>query len=154
MDNRPTSLRLPLREWLKLSGRGRMAAWGMILAVTAFLVLNIALRPLLAARSEALASIGKQSRSAEPARAWHDDGSGDVPISAVVTRTAAARDLTIRRIEAADEEVALAIEKADFNDIVRWIAELEIEQGLRVVAMDMDRTTDPGIVNATMTVRR
>lgn len=135
-----------------------MAACGLVLAVAGYLVLDTALRPLLAARTRALASIElselKRSRLADPAGVWQKDRPEDVPVSTVVTRTAAARGLTIRRIEPAGEGTTLMIEKADFNDIVRWIAEMEIEQGLRVVAMDMDRTTDPGIVNATMTVRR
>ena len=72
----------------------------------------------------------------------------------MLTKTAAARGLTIRRLEPAGGEAKLLIEKADFNEILRWIAELEIERGLRVIALDVNRTTDPGFVNATMTVRR
>lgn len=158
MGNRPTSLRMPFRGSLKPRKGGRMAVCGVILAVAAYLVLDAALRPLLAARTKALASIelseAKGARLADPARVLQEDGAGKVPVSTVVTRTAAARDLTIRRIEPAGAGTSLSIEKADFNDIIRWFAELEIEQGLRIVAMEMDRTTDPGIVNATMTVRR
>lgn len=138
----------------------RMLLGGIVVAAVAYLVLEVAVRPLLVARTEALASIARselvRSRLADPPSASVRQGGGteDATVSAVVTRTAGARGLTIRRIEPAGTEARLLIENADFNEIVKWIAELEMKQGLRVVAVDVNRTTDPGIVNAALTVRR
>jgi type II secretory pathway component PulM len=158
MGNRPTSSRPPHQGWLKTLWGRRMILGSIILALAAYLVLETAVRPLLAARTEALASIARseliRSRLADPTRVWQDDREGDEPVSAVVTKTAAAHGLTIRRIEPAGGEAKLLIENADFNEVITWIAELEIEQGLRVVTLDVNRTTDPGFVDATMAVRR
>lgn len=130
---------------------------GVILLLAAFLVVEFAVRPVLAARSAALASIERSERMRSgdaqvPVR--QDGGAAGAPVSAVVTRTAAARGLAIRRLEPAGAGARLSVENADFGDLVRWIAEIEMGQGLRVVAVEMARSTGPGIVNAVMTVRR
>ena len=156
MGNSPS--RLSVHGWSKTRRGRRTVFGGMIFALAAYLLLETAVRPLLAARSEALASIARselaRTRLADPPGVWQDGREGDEPVSAMLTKTAAARGLTIRRLEPAGGEAKLLIEKADFNEILRWIAELEIERGLRVIALDVNRTTDPGFVNATMTVRR
>lgn len=160
MIGRPTAAWPPVQWWSKRSAGVRMFLGGIVLAVAAYLVLEVAVRPLLAARTEALASIARselaRSRLADPpsASVRQGGGAGDAAVSAVVTRTARTRGLTIRRIEPAGAETRLLIENADFNEIVKWIAELERKHGLRVVAVDVNRTTDPGIVDATLTVRR
>lgn len=160
MSNRATAAWPPVQRRVGRSAGLRRLLAGIVVAVAAYLVLEAAVRPLLAARTEALASIARselaRSRLADPPRPGVRQGGGaaDAPVSAVVTRTAGARGLTIRRIEPAGAGAQVLIENAGFNEIVEWIAELEIEQGLRVVALGMDRTTDPGIVNASLTVRR
>lgn len=160
MKENRTIASLPGRWWSGRSVRERLLLGGLLAAATAYLVVVGAAQPMLAARDEAVASIARSDAALARLAALpepgdrQEDGASDIPVTVVVTRTANELGLTIRRIEPEGAGARLSIENADFNAVVTWIAELEIENGLRVVAVEMDRRPDPGIVNATLSVQR
>jgi general secretion pathway protein M len=75
-------------------------------------------------------------------------------VAAVVTDSAPAYGLAIRRIETDQAGTRVELDDAGFAEVVLWIEELELQHGLRVVAVEMDRRPEPGVVAARLAVRR
>ncbi len=118
------------------------------------------IRPMLAAHDEALAAIARAesglmqlAATAEMAETRRTLGAGE-PVAAILTSTATAFSLTIRRIETEADGARVTIEDAAFADVLRWIESLEGGYGLRLDTLEMDRRPEPGQVSATLTVRR
>lgn len=53
-----------------------------------------------------------------------------------------------------DNEVKVWIEAANFDALVRWIAELETRYGVSAQTVDIDKESAPGSVNARLTLVR
>jgi general secretion pathway protein M len=146
--------------WTRRSVRER-ALLGLMAAALAGYVLIVAVgQPLLAGRAEARSSIVRFESMQAPLATLADDGpvavapSSDQPVATVVTDTAPGYGLTIRRIETDQGGTRLEIEDAGFAEIILWVEELERQHGLRLVALEMDRRPEPGIVSARLTVQR
>ena len=80
--------------------------------------------------------------------------SPDQLVPAIVTETATQFGMTIRRIEPEEDGARLTIDDADFADVLSWLQTLEDGYALRVVAVKMDRGSAPGMVHASLSVRR
>ncbi len=146
--------------WAQRSERERWLLLGMAVAAAAYAATVGVVRPLLSARDEARASIARSDAALAQLDALPDGGvprradSSGQPVTAVVTETAAEFGMTIRRIEPEAGGASLAIEDADFAAVMQWIEALETAHGLRLTAVKMDRRTEPGRVDATLTVQR
>ena len=78
----------------------------------------------------------------------------DQPPAVTVTETAAAAGLILRRLDPDGDSVRLALEDADFANVLLWIETLERDHGLRAVEVEMTRRPAPGLISATLTLRR
>ena len=59
----------------------------------------------------------------------------------------------IRRVEQDGENrVRISLESAAFDNMVRWLGDLERNYGVKPVQARIDRTNSPGLVNATLTL--
>ncbi len=146
--------------WLQRTPRERVLVIGMAAVAALYLVMVAAVDPLLAARREAQASIESSEAAmarlaALPAGATAPAAQpSSQPAAAILTETATDFGLSIRRIEPEGDGARLTIEDADFSSILRWIDALETEHGLHVMAIEMDRRPEPGVVSANLTVQR
>ncbi len=149
-----------LAMWARRSARERFLLLASAIAAAVYLVHVGAVRPLLTARSEALAAIADwdvaltQLDALPYAGMLVPSASSDQPVAALVTSTATEFGLAIRRIEPEVDGVRLAVEDAGFAEVVEWIDVLENVHGLRLVAVEMNRGLEPGVVGATLVVQR
>lgn len=150
----------PLAWWTRRTPRERVLLGVLMLTLGGYLLATGVVRPLLAARQTALASIaGSDAALARLASAPEPTERrivlmADEPVSSILTSTATVFDLTIRRIEAEADGAEVMIEDADFEDIIRWIETLERDYGLRLSTLEMDRRPEPGVVSARLGVQR
>jgi general secretion pathway protein M len=156
-----STLKLPAVAgwWTRRNPRERVLLAVLALSVAAYaLVVGIA-QPLLGARATALSTIAQHDAAlarlaALPPAEVAPADAADRPVTAVVTETAPDYGLTIRRIEAEGDGARLELADAGFPEIVLWIDELERAHGLRLVAVEMDRQPEPGVVSARLTFGR
>ena len=146
--------------WAQRTARERILIGAMALALGGYLLAVWAVQPLLASRSEALATIAQIDRalaqlaSSPESVAAQPAAISDQPVTTIVTETAVEFGMTIRRIETEAAGARLSIDDAAFDNVLRWIEGLETDHGLRVVAVEMDRRPEPGMVSASLTVAR
>ena len=69
------------------------------------------------------------------------------PLAARVTRSAAAASLTLRRIEPEGEGLRVTLTDARFDDVLVWLADLEVEALAAVAAIEIERRPEPGFVS-------
>jgi general secretion pathway protein M len=72
--------------------------------------------------------------------------------SAILTDSAAAARLSIERIEPEGGNTRVVLGDASFDQVIRWIANVEATSRLRVEQAQIDRKGGPGIVRATFVV--
>lgn len=144
--------------WDQRTPRERVLLAALLAVLVCWLGFVLVARPLLDARAEALASIARSEMAmarlaAAPAPAPPVASSAQL-VPSILTETATEFGMTIRRIEPETDGAQLTIDDAAFDDVLRWIEALEARHGLRVVALKMDRRPAPGVVSASLTVRR
>lgn len=155
---RATLASWPASWWGQRSPRERVLLAGLAALAAACLGFVLVVRPMLAARSEALDSIARSrmalERLAAAPAAAPPAASSDQMVPAILTATATGFGMTIRRIEPEAEGARLTVDDASFDDLLRWIEALGTRHGLHAVAVRMDRGAGPGLVDADLTVQR
>ena len=76
------------------------------------------------------------------------------PPAVIVSDAAAAATLAIRRLEPAEDRVRVVLEDADFGAVLVWLDALNRDTGLKVAEIDITRRPEPGMVSATVMLRR
>lgn len=76
------------------------------------------------------------------------------PTAVIVSDTAGAAALSIRRLEPAGEDVRVVLEDAEFGTVLTWLDSLDREKGLRVAEIDISRRPEPGLISTTLVLRR
>lgn len=67
----------------------------------------------------------------------------------IVTRAAEARGLKVGRLQPeSDGVVSVTLQGQSFNDVIRWIAELDDTEKIGVIRVSVDAQDTPGLVNA------
>lgn len=151
-------MRVAIRSWWgERSERERilLAALGAVAAVA--LVLLLIVRPLQAARADALADIrtyetlSARLRAAGPGigRTPYGDGS----LSAAVTGSAATAGLTVQRLDPEGGQTRVVIADASYDAVVAWLAELD-RGGVRIEEVRIERRPAAGMVGAQVLVGR
>ena len=128
-------------------------------ALGVYVAMDAVTQPLLEARRAALDKIGRHEMdlarlAAQPDGPDERAAIDTRPVPAVVTATAPEFELAIRRIEPEGAGARVVIEDASFAQVLRWIAALEQEHGLRLAAIEMDRRPEPGTVSARLTLEQ
>ncbi|MEO6153959.1 MAG: type II secretion system protein GspM [Croceibacterium sp.] len=72
--------------------------------------------------------------------------------SAILTDSAAAAGVSIQRIEPDGADTRVVLGDAAFDQVMKWIANVEQSSRLRVVQAQIERKAAPGIVSATIVV--
>lgn len=71
-----------------------------------------------------------------------------VPIATRVTQSADSAGLQLRRLAPEGEGLRVTLDDVDFGAAMLWVAEMEVAQGIRVAAIEVDRRPEPGVVSA------
>jgi general secretion pathway protein M len=146
--------------WRARTPRERMLI--LSLAVTLALWAGIAglWQPLEAHRARLIDDIARYTRTATLLTTAAAGGialpvpGSDAPLPAVITDTATAYQLTIRRLQPTADAAEIVLDDAAFEAVLVWLEALERDQGLRIRALTLTRRPEPGIVGTTLTVGR
>ncbi len=147
--------------WGGLSPRERMllAVLGGIAAL--FLIVTLVVRPVQAARAQALADIrtyrtlSTRIRAAGPAFAAAPAAArrtGDV--AAIVSASAPLFALSPQAVEAAGDAVRVRLAGVPYDAVMRWIADLARTSDLRVRRLGLTKGIAPGLVDAEVEIGR
>ena len=102
----------------------------------------------LVANRMALEAVATSAESGNP------NPGGDQPTISQITNSAAALKITLSRLQPeADGSVSVALEQQSFNAVARWLAGIEREQGFTIDRASLDRTSEPGLINAQLRIR-
>jgi len=89
-----------------------------------------------------------ESRAREIARAGSAQA-GERSLIPVITRSAEVQGLQLTRLQPeASGAVSVVLQGQSFNDVVRWLQQLEENNGVTVMRVAFDADTQPGLVNA------
>lgn len=109
-------------------------------------------QPLSAMRAAALADISRYETMTVRLRAAGPDAldvtTRQVAPATLITSSAGDLGLAIRRLEPEGERIRVALEDAKFESVIVWLDTLESDHSLRVVSLELDRRTAPGVVSA------
>ena len=102
----------------------------------------------LVANRMALEAVATSAESGNP------NPGGDQPTISQITNSAAEMKITLSRLQPeADGSVSVALEQQSFNAVARWLAGIEREQGFTIDRASLDRTSEPGLINAQLRIR-
>ena len=91
---------------------------------------------------------------ATSAESGRQNPGGDQPTISQITNSAAELKITLSRLQPeADGSVSVALEQQSFNAVTRWLAGIEREQGFTIDRASLDRTSEPGLINAQLRIR-
>ncbi|WP_232222862.1 type II secretion system protein GspM [Sulfitobacter guttiformis] len=74
------------------------------------------------------------------------------PIGPRVTQSAEEAGIPLARLDPDGERLRITVAKAGFAEVTSWIASLEASSGVRAVAVEMDRLTEPGQISLRLTL--
>lgn len=141
--------------WSERSAREQVLLGALAATGIAALLLVAVVAPLRAVRADARADIRNASLLEARLRTGgaglgqagrFREGTG----SAIVTDSASAARLTIQRIEPAGTDTRVVLADAPFDQVVRWIAEIEQTSRLRTRQVRIERKAAAGMVSATI----
>jgi general secretion pathway protein M len=89
-----------------------------------------------------------EARARELARAGNAQG-GERSLIPLITRSAELQNLQLTRLQPeANGAVSVVLQSQPFNEVVRWLHQLEQNNGIMVSRVSFDAQTEPGFVNA------
>lgn len=74
------------------------------------------------------------------------------PLATRITDSADLAGVLVRRLEPEGAIVRVSLDDAPYDAVLRWIAAMESDEAIALVAIEMDRRTAPGIVAARLTL--
>ena len=151
-----------MRDWFeRFSTREQMSLLGMALALFAFLVYQLAWRPLhlradeLQARNlataEVLARVDRMTAEILALRAAGERRPRISSLTSLVNGTSQESGLVIARLQPGSRgDLQVRLESAAFDDLMRWLERLETAYGVLVSEVSLAETGSGGRVNATL----
>lgn len=143
-----------MRGWFaNLSTRERVLVAGAVPVALALAIYQFAWVPLQDSRAELVRDIAAY-RLVTDAAARHVnapvavEAPPMVPIATRVTQSADAAGLQLRRLEPEGASLRVTLDDEDFSTIMLWISEMDVNQGVRVAALEVERRPAPGVVSA------
>ena len=74
-----------------------------------------------------------------------------VPLATRITESAELAGVLVRRLEPEGAVVRVSLDDAPYETVVNWVAKMESDAAIALVAIELDRRTAPGIVAARRT---
>nr|WP_113865039.1 type II secretion system protein M [Brenneria salicis]NMN91007.1 general secretion pathway protein M [Brenneria salicis ATCC 15712 = DSM 30166]RBP66501.1 general secretion pathway protein M [Brenneria salicis ATCC 15712 = DSM 30166]RLM32047.1 type II secretion protein M [Brenneria salicis ATCC 15712 = DSM 30166] len=83
-------------------------------------------------------------------QAQEDVQGRDISLPILVSQSTGRYGLTVVRLQPQGSQIMVALERSDFNTLIRWLSELEQKNGVRVLALDVAAVDQsPGSVDIT-----
>jgi general secretion pathway protein M len=90
-----------------------------------------------------------EARAREVAQSRQGSGEGARALLPLVTRSAEGAGLALTRVQPEEEgSVSIILQDQPFNDVVRWLHQIEQNNGVTIERGAFDATSSPGTVNA------
>lgn len=146
--------------WAARTGRERLLIVGQALVCATYAIVAGIWQPLQRHRDMLVNDIVGYTRTSTALSDAAASGTtftipaDDRPLPTIITDTAAAYQLMIRRLQPTTNAAEIALEDATFESVLLWVDALEREHNLRIVALTMIRRPEPGLVAATLTIGR
>ena len=67
-------------------------------------------------------------------------------LNEVVSQTAQSFQIQVSRMQPNNEQLQLTVEDVSFDKLLRWLHELQYQQGIRLVQLDLATADQPGMV--------
>jgi|TARA_B110000902_G_scaffold241809_1_gene292527 general secretion pathway protein M len=141
--------------WQELNVREQKLVAVMATVIGIFLLYSIIWQPL----NENLAKSTKKLARQQALLTWVNNNtaryqqvntSGNTKsrgsISSVVNRTASNYRITVTRMQPQGNELQVWIDEVAFKDLLKWLDQLSISEGLQVKGIDLTRGEQPGVV--------
>lgn len=153
-----------MKQWFaRFTGREQISLIALAAAVIVFLVYHLLWSPLTAARDDMArrnaVTAGSLQRVGEMvSRITEQRGDGDAQpsgrsVTALVNQTGMEQGLAITRLQPNSRgEVQVRLEGAAFDALLRWLYQLETQEGALVTELSLSQSGAPGRVNATVRV--
>jgi len=160
-----------MKAWfMQLAAREqRMVIAGAVL-LTIFLLYLLAWEPLIQHRQELRKTVKEQqalvewmqqaSREAEQLRAVNSGAASKLPagqsLLAVVDQSAKSSGLgaAMKRVEPEGQDIARVwFEQAKFDELMQWLEGMQLNFGIGVVSIVLERQDQPGLINARVTLQ-
>lgn len=140
-------------KWQNLNNREQQLVIVMSIAVVCFLFVNLIWQPLndniakaekkLARQQELLVWVDEKTSLVKAAKGKSTSRGGS--LSSIVNRTAKANKVNITRIQPQGENIQIWIDEVVFINLLQWLNQLVISEGLSVTAIDLSGTDTPGV---------
>lgn len=145
--------------WQARAPRERLLLNVLMVLVAVWLAFLTIWQPLQAARGRLGDQIARHERAlsvlqSQPVVAATVSAPDDRPLNVVITETAAAFQLTIRRLEPDGPRISVVLDEAPFDAVMLWLEAAARDHGLRVTELELTRRPAPGVVNATLALER
>jgi general secretion pathway protein M len=146
--------------WTARTRRERLLLACLALVTLIYFLFVAVWQPLQRHRATLTDDIARYARaavalSAIPAGSVAFPGlTADTPLPSIITDTAAAFQLTIRRLQPTEGTADITLEDAPFDAVLLWLDALERDHGLRIISLTMTRRPEPGLVAATLIIGR
>lgn len=140
-------------KWQNLNSREQQLVIAMSIAVICFLFVNLIWQPLndniakaekkLARQQELLVWVDEKTSLVKASKGKSTSRGGS--LSSIVNRTAKANKVNITRIQPQGESIQIWIDEVVFVNLLQWLNQLVISEGVSVTAIDLSATETPGI---------
>ena len=74
------------------------------------------------------------------------------PLATRITASAELAGVLVRRLEPEGAVVRVSLDDAPYDAVINWVAAMETDAAIALVAIELDRRTAPGIVAARLTL--
>lgn len=143
--------------WNARTDREQTLLLGMAGLFLIYIMYALIWMPLNARKTELISRIGTAERLALQLGRIEASASqaplDTRPAPEIVTETATAAGLSIKRLDAAGDRVQITLGEAEFDKVVAWLDDLTLS-GLTLSQVDIARRVQLGVVATTVTVRR
>ncbi|MEZ5561154.1 MAG: type II secretion system protein M [Pseudomonadales bacterium] len=90
-----------------------------------------------------------EARAREIARAGTGSPGGRRSLLPILTRSAEAQGIALNRLQPeANDVVSVVIQAQPFNEVLRWLHQLQENNGVSVLRVSIDAEGQPGLINA------
>ncbi len=141
--------------WLQLNNRERQLVSGLAAVVVIFILYSFVWQPLNNSIEKGRKKLERQQSllswvTSETARYQANKGNGrpitSGSLSSTINRTARTNNITIARVQPQNSDVQVWIDNASFTDLLTWLEQLSINEGIQVKNIDLTSAEQSGQV--------
>lgn len=143
-------------RWLQLNLREQRLVIAMASVVLVFILYSVIWAPLndnidaatkkVERRQELLTWVQKSSTIYKNAVGSGTSNNRNTSLSSLVNKTASKNNIAIARMQPQGENIQVWIDEVPFDNLLKWLEQLSIKEGLRVKSIDITDAEQAGVV--------